>query len=265
MSRRSLVASISVVVLSACGRVDFDFPGALDASDAISSPDAGAEASAPSATVTPLSCTGNDTVCGSSCADLLNNPQNCGECRRRCEGATPLCDRGTCVGTCGEGLVNCGGACVDLATDARHCSACDAACAGEDVCALGQCSCPAGKERCGPSCVDLASDPLNCGACGVRCGGKEPVCNVGVCRASCTGGLTACAGACIDLRIDPEHCGNCTVVCANGACNKGMCVCASGQILCGRRCVDTNKDGSNCGACGRGCPAANVCSGGECK
>ena len=137
-----------------------------------------------------------ETCCGSYCADLANDVENCGKCGTRCDFAGPN-EYGTCVA----------GACVYYCVD------------GADDCGDG-------------TCTYLGADPNNCGACGNVCPASAPYCDQGTCSASapptCPGGQTWCSGACYDLYNDP---GNCGTSCADRKvcgqfenCTGGVCV-----------------------------------------
>ena len=111
-------------------------------------------------------------ACGDVCADLDNDPSNCGGCGVSC-GFGARCLRGRCLAiSCGRGLTLCGDSCVDLTTDAANCGACGRFCGPGARCAGGTCAidaCEPGTTRCGATCVNLTSDAANCGACGVAC------------------------------------------------------------------------------------------------
>ncbi len=86
-------------------------------------------------------CPGGD---GGFCANLANDPLNCGTCGKTCPGGD-LCAGGICVTDCPSGLTTC-------ASDA-----------GQTVCAF------------------LPRDPQNCGACGVECSQGYGTCLLGGC------------------------------------------------------------------------------------
>jgi hypothetical protein len=129
------------------------------------------------------------TDCGGYCADLRNDPYNCGGCGRACSGGE-VCDNGACG--CPSGLTDCGGACVDLASDPNNCGGCGNVCSDPTPhCAGGTCgdpnNCGGGGPCifpficCGGVCVDVTSDPYNCGACYLQCAPSE-VCAGGFCQ-----------------------------------------------------------------------------------
>jgi len=63
----------------------------------------------------------------------------------------------------------CAGDCVDLSSDSRHCGACHQALAGDQLCNLGQQTCPAERPI---SCEDgscVVSSQTSCGSCGHNC------------------------------------------------------------------------------------------------
>ena len=98
-----------------------------------------------------------ETSMGLSCADLMNDPSNCGGCAVRCPSGQ-TCALGVCSGTpspCNApGLL---GAYCNPALDATS------------IC------CP------GAGCVDTASDSSNCGACGLGCP-LGTSCSAGLCQ-----------------------------------------------------------------------------------
>ncbi|HEY3816159.1 MAG TPA: hypothetical protein VGL81_03255 [Polyangiaceae bacterium] len=100
------------------------------------------------------------TMCGTSCVDLMRDPQNCHVCGVACETG------GECVGgvcQCAAGTLSCGGVCASCAAPpdggVSVCSAttCTFACTG------------AGLTNCGNSCTNVQTDSKNCGACGTDC------------------------------------------------------------------------------------------------
>jgi hypothetical protein len=212
------------------------------------------------------------------CADLSNNPGNCGACGFACA-ADQTCANGQCQGgsvQCGPGLTDCGGICVDLLSDLAHCGACGAVCESGLVaveCRGGVCEradCPVGITYCGAvdGCRDLATDPNHCGACGNGCA-ESQVCQGGVCTgdaAGCAPGLTECSGVCVDLASDPLACGDCSITCVHPqTCQGGVCVgCPAGTTDCGGFCVDLNSSPDHCGACGVACTPDQFCQGGLC-
>lgn len=146
------------------------------------------------------------TDCGGICADLQNDPYNCGACGRTCaEGE--VCDNGACV--CPSGLSDCGGTCVDLASDPNNCGVCGNACSNPAApyCVSGNCTCATGT-FCNGVCTDQDSDPNNCGGCGRRC--IFP--------------FICCGGGCVDPTSDHENCGGCFQQCApNEVCAGAFC------------------------------------------
>lgn len=97
-------------------------------------------------------CSTGQTICpGPSCADLENDPNNCGACNSFCPSPVldgtgngkPSCERGQCGFECGAGFASCNDTMED---------GCEA---------------------------DLLRDPRNCGGCGVQCdlGAGQPCFN----------------------------------------------------------------------------------------
>lgn len=87
-------------------------------------------------------CTMGRSFCGSTCVDLLADPDNCGSCARKCDSRS--CEKGVCtapVAACPAKQLRCGGSCVDPGTNTKHCGGCDRPCAtGSPICALGKCT-----------------------------------------------------------------------------------------------------------------------------
>ena len=133
-------------------------------------------------------CCGNGLVsCGAYCADLADDPFNCGECGYECDPPGPNgnggCLDGYCVYACVEGAVDCNGTCTFLGWNPNHCGACGHACTGSTpYCNHGTCSaCSGGQSLCNGTCVEISLDPSNCGGCGVVCGPGE-YCMGGSCQ-----------------------------------------------------------------------------------
>ncbi|WP_437610664.1 MXAN_6577-like cysteine-rich protein [Sorangium sp. So ce834] len=198
-------------------------------------------------------CADGQSQCGGECVDTQASADHCGECGnacaagRRCaagicvegedpgegggggqfgEGGTDAPGQGGADGACSEEQTECAGRCVNLETDPRNCGDCKAACGEGQVCAHGECACPAGLTACDGACVDALTDRTHCGGCGTRCPASQ-LCVEGVC--SCAEGLTDCDGACANLQTSEQHCGSCEVACERGAiCQGGACTCAIG-------------------------------------
>lgn len=82
-------------------------------------------------------------VCGTTCVDLMIDPNNCGTCGRGCvSGET--CVAGVCTGSaaCTAPEIECGGGCVDPQTSPAHCGDCATACSTGTSCVAGDCAEP---------------------------------------------------------------------------------------------------------------------------
>jgi hypothetical protein len=201
------------------------------------------------------------------CADVFTDPNNCGECDRKCP-AGIACVGGECAATpaaCGAG---------------HHGAYCALDAGASSVC-------------CVEGCVDLDHTNTSCGGCGYACGAGL-TCVDGACLAfTCTialentscagdGGVgTCCSAACVDRKTDPTNCGTCGHVCSVGmTCQGGGCgfdVCDAAHLgaachlddtqlgrCCSAGCVDTKTDNENCGGCGQPCPPPTTCQNGAC-
>jgi hypothetical protein len=80
-------------------------------------------------------CAQDETACGSVCADLNLDPQNCGQCGRRCS-PDMTCTAGNC--SCPAGETACM-VCTDLQQDPLNCGGCGKSCAAGQVCRAGTC------------------------------------------------------------------------------------------------------------------------------
>ncbi|MCU0657433.1 MAG: MopE-related protein [Polyangiaceae bacterium] len=196
---------------------------------------------------------------GADCggADLETDPQNCGECGKRCEipGAVPQCAAGVCVGTCAAGF-------YDLNQDPSD--GCEYACSPSNN---GVEACDEVDNNCNglvDEDVDTSGDVNHCGACKKACvlPNAVPSCGQGACAISeCLPGFT-------DKDKDPLN--GCEYAC--GVSNGGVEVCDGKDNDCNGQVdddPDTSSDPKNCGACGNDCAGkfANTvptCEGGQC-
>src|SRR5581483_9933966 len=98
---------------------------------------------------TPVCATGQ-SVCGTRCADLQADPNNCGTCGHAC-GDLMVCVAGTCQLHCPAGNTACNGLCVNLLTDNANCGTCGNGCPMGNVCSRGACgtTCATGLATCG--------------------------------------------------------------------------------------------------------------------
>jgi hypothetical protein len=119
------IHALSSALVVACGASTSDEPAAGQDAAAGAGGSAGAAGSGGASTggspidagsCTP-SCGPERACCDGKCANLDNDPTNCGGCNMRCEGATPFCS-GTCQitpcevdGAACDGGFCCGGAC----------------------------------------------------------------------------------------------------------------------------------------------------------
>lgn len=82
-------------------------------------------------------------VCGTTCVDLMIDPNNCGTCGRGCD-TGETCVAGACQGSaaCTAPEIECAGGCVDPQTSAAHCGDCATACSTDTACVGGDCAEP---------------------------------------------------------------------------------------------------------------------------
>ncbi len=215
---------------------------------------------------------GSAQMCGDTCIDVQNDPQNCGACAKACP-TDQVCSHGTCAVVCGGGSSRCGNYCVDLKADPLNCGGCGTKCDPGMVCNKAACAltCQTGLTDCKGACVDTTNDDSNCGGCGVACDAGKTCVN-GACQATCQSGFSSCPDGdggttCVDTQDDPNNCNACGTKCPSGYfCSKGACglKCAGGTTQCGNACVDESIDPNHCGGCTTTCGVGNVCSGAHC-
>lgn len=144
-------------------------------------------------------CTGRETLCGNTCANLLTDKNHCGVCSRAC-GSQEICVNARCGPAClKSGTTLCGDDCVDLSTNMSDCGSCGNACrtflpnALGSECAGGKCvvsGCESGYKDCdgsiGNGCeANIRTDVNNCGSCGTKCPSGQ-ICYNRVCKAPAT-------------------------------------------------------------------------------
>jgi hypothetical protein len=196
-------------------------------------------------------CSGDSVDCGRD----GSTPRECkaGQWleRSRCEGATPVCVKGTCKASCSTGDVDC------AANTPRACEngklVMKDACAGDlPVCAEGACvACAEGVTACSGTTVTRCKNGAweNDRACGAN----TPECSKGAC-VGCTG-----QGACVDDRSRESCTANgayaTAIACADPAtfCSGAACAaCPPGKYNCNDGqdgCESTLDVASGCGPC----------------
>ncbi|BEI82892.1 hypothetical protein CcaverHIS002_0307600 [Cutaneotrichosporon cavernicola] len=205
-------------------------------------------------------CRPGDTLCdpvladgtGGWCANLKNDPSNCGACGEMC---------GASFGRCTNG----------------YCPAND-----PNACQKGWTGCEGGPGGYFPfTCTDLQNDVTNCGNCFIRCRDHQ-TCKGGECvddanappippllDQSCQKGFLWCDGSCRNIQNDNENCGRCRVMCADGQnCVDGTCTpkTTCPQDYCGGvGCVNKQNDNRHCGKCNNKCEPGKNCWNGVCS
>jgi len=172
--------------------------------------------------------------CGDTCADLSQDPNNCGGCGVVCStgictsvGCLPASPTSDCKVSCPLSSVCFGGECIGGLSQ----NAALPFCLAEDgtigiYCGEGACAHP----------ID---DAQNCGSCGNACGPGQscvagsctgrPNCGLGrqyqYCDLAAGQGFVCCPGlGCIDTSADPNNCGDCGVICRpDQSCVAGSC------------------------------------------
>jgi hypothetical protein len=99
--------------------------------------------------VCAVACTIGRTCCGGACANLNNDPMNCGACGTHCDGANNLCSGGTCVPSTCAANVRC---------------AANTVCCGNNCCGAGSLCCENDGPISGgpPSCFTPTADQPTC-------------------------------------------------------------------------------------------------------
>lgn len=111
---------------------------------------AGGQGGAGGSSACSAACAVGRTCCAGACANLNNDPMNCGTCGMRCQGATNLCSGGACVAP-------------PCSPTAGACAASDFCC-GSACCKPGQLCCQADGPISGgpPTCFTPTSDQKTC-------------------------------------------------------------------------------------------------------
>jgi hypothetical protein len=195
--------------------------------------------------------------CGTTCADPLTDPSNCGTCGVSC--GAGWCNGGVCHAPvncatapantpCPRGLTPglcCGGACIDAVTDSA-CGFCGLQCAAGLHCEGGFCAtadggfAPCGAQSCAPGFSCAASSA--CAVVDCKTAGEGQACAYGAPYALSDSLLgTCCGGACVLTDRSAENCGACGVRC-DGVCTPNFCLPftpdAGGQGCAGVGCFD---------------------------
>lgn len=224
----------------------------------------------------------NYELCGVTCADLLSDKTNCGQCNKVCP--FQRCIDGKCG--CAATDIVCGTnkECFDPSSDPNNCGACGNKCGTYEDCEQGACvqHCENhGATDCSGTCFDLTNNSAggviaNCGECGHACPTDKFECKAGqcVCRAAATlatamhcvdNSVSPAADLCVDTAKDARFCGNCQTACEAGkSCIDSKCACSSTSLQCADGCHDGTSDSKNCGACGNACDLGYRCVSSTC-
>ena len=200
-------------------------------------------------------CSSGQLECGSTCANVQTDNQNCGACGTVCQSGQS-CQAGKC--SCSSGML-CGSSCVT--SDANNCGSCGKVCTSGQVCNNNQCSssCSSGQTQCGTACTTTATDANNCGSCGTVCPAGA-TCSGGSC--GCSGGEKLCGSTCVNTNADNSNCGSCGTVCSGGKnCSNGACV--GGGSTGGSSGTGTGGSGTGTGGTGTGTGGSGTGTGGS--
>ena len=89
----------------------------------------------------PPTCPSDRRLCGTQCADIMNEKDNCGACGVACTSAQ-TCQQGICRASCSFGEMNCPDGCHNLSFDALNCGTCGNTCPFGLVCNRSVCGPP---------------------------------------------------------------------------------------------------------------------------
>jgi hypothetical protein len=236
--------------------------------------------------------------CGTVCANLQTDAENCGKCGQLCglPNAQARCVAGSCaVASCNPGFADCNSTpadgCEASLSRPETCGSCTVSCSGTTMLCANmsgrfQCanSCSGTTpNNCGAQCANLQTDAQNCGTCGHVCSlpNAQARCVAGSCAvASCNAGFGDCnstpADGCEANLSRPQTCGSCTVSCSG---TMSLCANMGGRFQCANsctgatpdncptRCANLQTDVQNCGSCGHLCSVPNAqarCVAGSC-
>lgn len=204
--------------------------------------DAGADVGG-AADVAEAGCVSGQTMCGGACADIRNDPLNCGHCGNACPvptGGRATCDGGVCEIACESGSHRCDPTCASntsVMTCGTRCEPCPPRTNATSTCAADACgfTCNAGFADCDSNIdngceTDIRTSAAHCGRCGNVC--TAPAGSIASCTSTgcvsvivCPSGQTVCGAACQALG------GRCTA--GVGACLRtGTTGCLNGALVC---------------------------------
>jgi hypothetical protein len=232
--------------------------------------------------------------CGTRCANLQTDAQNCGTCGHVCSlpNAQARCVAGSCaVASCNAGFDDCNSSAADgceaSLSRPQTCGSCTVSCTGTNaLCAnmSGRFQCAnscagATPDNCGARCANLQTDPQNCGTCGRVCSlpNAQAACLAGGCIVrSCNAGFGNCNnvdsdGCEVNVRgNDNNHCGSCNACMQDQACQAGVCVTVCGtaakpcceNVRCNTGLLCVGLTCTPCGTLSQPCCQHNTCQSG---
>jgi hypothetical protein len=196
-----------------------------------------------------LECPDELAMCDTTCVDLTDDEQHCGECGFEC-GSHGDCKDGICE--CAEPFDSCFGKCVNMDVDEDHCGECGRSCGNGFECVAGDCvdidECDAGICRDGRTCTNRDGGYV-CGPCaaGYRTDGPNECADIDECATN--------HGGC-----DPA------APCYNSAGSFSCGACPAGYTGTGStRCTDIDECRTNNGGCSAMRPCHNFAGGRYCE
>jgi hypothetical protein len=184
-----------------------------------SHPEAGHDAGKSDAGLTPY------------CANLNNDPKNCGVCGKACA-MNETCDAGECVVHCTKGQTAC--------PDNSGCAGPGECCTDKDCMAIGQtCPAPGGMCTCPPSqtvCPDFETCIPNTSCCTDKsCTVTGETCPTPGGSCTCPSGQSVCTTSTTSLCIATGTCctdSDCSVTGETCSMPGGSCACPTGDTIC---------------------------------
>ena len=219
------------------------------------------------------------TLCGTTCVDVKNDPANCGGCGMACpavENGKNLCAEGKCAPVCDTGFHACGddkSTCYaddDAEKCGLACTACPTPANGAAACEAGMCktSCQTGFHLCGTACVANTS-VTQCGAQCTACqpaAGLNAACIANQCRSVCPGAPTVACTAPANGTVNCSGAGNtCGFACTAGFCKVGAACMANDTVeACGASCTKCMARAADIGVACKTGSCVDACNGTAC-